>query len=198
MCQEDRSTSTTAVTFSGSSLLNTQSSELGGDRDLSLCHRPRKTKITQSHRPSKLETKQGQSQKSSKAEATRSQSSSKTEAMKGQSWRPSKIKATQGPRQKPKTKATQGPRQRPRRAKAAYGWGWGPSKADGTQGRCWGLNRSSSKTFYGSSGSLSNNEVTRGQCRRPNMMTKAVQSWSQSTSTSSSKTQLTWGLRPES
>lgn len=98
ICQEYRRTSTTAVTFSGSSLLKTQSSELGSDRDLSLCHSPRKTKTTQSHRPSKLEAMQGHSHKSSRTEAAQSQSSSKTEAMKGQSWRPSRTKATQGPR----------------------------------------------------------------------------------------------------
>ncbi|XP_057355043.1 tetratricopeptide repeat protein 16 [Manis pentadactyla] len=98
ICQEYRRTSTTAVTFSGSSLLKTQSSELGSDRDLSLCHSPRKTKTTQSHRPSKLEAMQGHSHKSSRMEAAQSQSSSKTEAMKGQSWRPSRTKATQGPR----------------------------------------------------------------------------------------------------
>lgn len=71
VCQEYRRTSTTAVTFSGSSLLETQSSELGSDKDLSLWS-------TQSHRPSKLEAMQGHSHKSSRTEAAQSQSSSNT------------------------------------------------------------------------------------------------------------------------
>ncbi|KAB1280357.1 Tetratricopeptide repeat protein 16 [Camelus dromedarius] len=194
--QEYRSTSTTAVTFSDSSLLRTQSSDLGYNReDLSLSHSPRKSKYaqgqsrrpggteaTQSRRPSRTEAAQAESQRPSKTEATQvqSQSPSKTDAT--QNWRPSGIKASQGPRQKfNKTKATQGSKQRFRKAKGACGWSWGFRKADATQDQSWGLIQSASKTktFDDPSWSPCNTEVTQGQgqSQRPSK-SKASQSWS--------------------
>lgn len=175
-CQDYKSSSATALTSSDSSLLKTQSSDLLDSReDLNLDHSPRKTKATedQSRRPSKTEVAQGQSCSSSQTEAT------------------------QCPRQKPnETKATRGPRQRFRKAKGAHGQSWGPSKA-ATQGQCWGLIRSSSKTkdFCDPSWSASNIEATQGQHQMPSK-TKTAQSWSQSTSPDSSKTEVTRGLSP--
>ncbi|XP_039085389.1 tetratricopeptide repeat protein 16 isoform X1 [Hyaena hyaena] len=175
-CQDYKSSSATALTSSDSSLLKTQSSDLLDSReDLNLGHSPRKTKATedQSRRPSKTEVAQGQSCSSSQTEAT------------------------QCPRQKPnETKATRGPRQRFRKAKGAHGQSWGPSKA-ATQGQCWGLIRSSSKTkdFCDPSWSPSNIEATQGQHQTPSE-TKTAQSWSQSTSPDSSKTEVTRGLSP--
>ncbi|KAF0878785.1 TTC16 protein, partial [Crocuta crocuta] len=172
-CQDYKSSSATALTSSDSSLLKTQSSDLLDSReDLNLGHSPRKTKATedQSRRPSKTEVAQGQSCSSSQTEAT------------------------QCPRQKPnETKATRGPRQRFRKAKGAHGQSWGPSKA-ATQGQCWGLIRSSSKTkdFCDPSWSPSNIEATQGQHQTPSE-TKTAQSWSQSTSPDSSKTEVTRG-----
>ncbi|XP_031306381.1 LOW QUALITY PROTEIN: tetratricopeptide repeat protein 16 [Camelus dromedarius] len=212
--QEYRSTSTTAVTFSDSSLLRTQSSDLGYNReDLSLSHSPRKSKYaqgqsrrpggteaTQSRRPSRTEAAQAESQRPSKTEATQvqSQSPSKTDAT--QNWRPSGIKASQGPRQKfNKTKATQGSKQRFRKAKGACGWSWGFRKADATQDQSWGLIQSASKTktFDDPSWSPCNTEVTQGQgqSQRPSK-SKAPRAGAQSVSPGSSKTKVTGGLSP--
>ncbi|XP_032980050.1 tetratricopeptide repeat protein 16 isoform X1 [Rhinolophus ferrumequinum] len=138
-CQEYRSSSASTVAFSDSSLLKTQSSDLGKE-DLSLGWSPRKTKATRdpSWRPTKTEATQDPRQK------------------------PSKTEATQSPKQKPnKTKATQGPRQRVRKAKLAHGRSWGPSKAAAMHGQSSGLIRSSSKTktFSDPSWSPSNTEA---------------------------------------
>ncbi|XP_004048686.3 tetratricopeptide repeat protein 16 isoform X1 [Gorilla gorilla gorilla] len=163
ICQEYRSTSATAVTFSDSSLLKTQFSDSGNNRE-ALSHGPRKIKATQGQRQSlsKTEATQSQRQNSSKTKATihkrnssktkatqsqrrnssktratqgQGQSSSKTEATQSQKQSSSEIEATQGPRQEPsKTKTTRSPRQRPRKVKAARGRSWRPSKVDATQG----------------------------------------------------------------
>ncbi|XP_070107544.1 tetratricopeptide repeat protein 16 isoform X2 [Equus caballus] len=102
ICQEYRSTSATTVTFSDSSVLKTQSSDLENNcGDLSLNRSPRKNK-----------TAQGQSRRPSKTEANQSQSwrPSKTEANQSQSWRPSKTEASQHRGRRPsKTEASQGP-----------------------------------------------------------------------------------------
>ncbi|XP_015449786.1 tetratricopeptide repeat protein 16 [Pteropus alecto] len=154
--QEYRSTSVTTVTFSDSSLLKTQSSDLGNNRDLSLSHGPRKAKAAwgQSQRSSKTEAAQGQSQRSSKTEATQGQSrrSSKTEATQGQSRRSSKTEATQGQSQrsskteamesqsqKPsKTEAIHTPRQKTNKTKATQGPRQRLRKARVAHGRSWG------------------------------------------------------------
>ncbi|XP_074218376.1 tetratricopeptide repeat protein 16 isoform X5 [Camelus bactrianus] len=170
--QEYRSTSTTAVTFSNSSLLRTQSSDLGYNReDLSLSHSPRKSKYAQ-----------GQSWRPGGTEATQSRRPSKTEAAHVQSQRPSRTEAAQAESQRPsKTEATQGSKQRFRKAKGACGWSWGFRKADATQDQSWGLIQSASKTktFDDPSWSPCNTEVTQGQgqSQRPSK-SKASQSWS--------------------
>ncbi|XP_029775358.1 tetratricopeptide repeat protein 16 isoform X3 [Suricata suricatta] len=213
-----KSTSATAVTSSSSSLLKTQSSDLlENEEDLNLSRSPRKTEATkgQSQRPSKTEAAQGQDRRPRKTAATQGQDRRprKTAATQGQGRRPSttedeeaqgqncsssQTEATQCPRQKPnKTKDTRGPRQRFRKAKGAHGQSWGPSKA-ATQGQCWGLIRSSSKTkdFYGPSWSTSNTKATQGQCQMPDEI-ETPQSWSpQSTSSDSSKMEVTRGQSP--
>nr|XP_031533072.1 tetratricopeptide repeat protein 16 [Vicugna pacos] len=180
-CQEYKSTSTTAVTFSDSSLLRTQSSDLGDNReDLNLSHSPRKSKYAQgqSWRPSGTEATQ--SRRPGGTKAAQSQRPGGTKA--AQSQRPGGIEAAQGPRQKfNKTKATQGSKQRFRKAKGAYGWNWGFRKADATQDQSWGLIQSSSKTktFYDRSWSPCNTEVTQGQGQsQRSSKSKASQSWS--------------------
>ncbi|XP_054357320.1 tetratricopeptide repeat protein 16 isoform X2 [Pongo pygmaeus] len=213
ICQEYRSTSATAVTFSDSSLLKTQSSDSGNNRE-ALSHGPRKIKATQGQRQSfsKTEATQSQRQNSSKTKATiqkrnssktkatqgQGQSSSKTEATQGQRQSSREIEATQGPRQEPSnTKTTRSPRQRPRKVKAARGRSWRPSKVDATQGRSRGLLRSSTKTeaFYDSNWSLSKTEDAQGQGQRPSKA-EAAQGKSQGRSSTSSKADSTWGPSP--
>ncbi|XP_043421859.1 tetratricopeptide repeat protein 16 isoform X2 [Prionailurus bengalensis] len=196
-CQEYRSTSGTAVTSSVSSLLKTQSSDLlENGEDLKLSHRPRENEAArgQSRRPSQTAAAQGQSRRPSEMKAPQGQGQrpSKTEAAQGQSGSSSETEATRCARRKPnKTKAARGPRQRFRKTKVAHGHSWGPSKA-ATQGQCWGLIRSPSKTkdFYDPSWSPSSTEATQGQCQKPSK-TDAAQSLSQSTSPGSSKTEVT-------
>ncbi|XP_019672139.2 tetratricopeptide repeat protein 16 isoform X6 [Felis catus] len=196
-CQEYKSTSGTAVTSSISSLLKTQSSDLlENGEDLKLSHRPRENEAArgQSRRPSQTAAAQGQSRRPSEMKAAQGQGQrpSKTEAAQGQSGSSSETEATQCARRKPnKTKAARGPRQRFRKTKVAHGHSWGPSKA-ATQGQCWGLIRSPSKTkdFYDPSWSPSSTEATQGQCQKPSK-TDAAQSLSQSTSPGSSKTEVT-------
>ncbi|XP_032020647.1 tetratricopeptide repeat protein 16 [Hylobates moloch] len=188
ICQEYRSTSATAVTFSDSSLLKTQSSDSGNNRE-ALSHGPRKIKATQ-----------GQRQSLSKTEATQSQrrNSSKTKATQSQGQSSSKTKATQSQGQSSsKTKATQSPRQRPRKVKAACGRSWRPSKVDATQGQSRGLLRSSTKTeaFYDSNWSLSKTEDAQGQGQKPSKA-EAAQGKSQAMSSTSSKAESTWGPSP--
>ncbi|XP_063491866.1 tetratricopeptide repeat protein 16 isoform X2 [Symphalangus syndactylus] len=188
ICQEYRSTSATAVTFSDSSLLKTQSSDSGNNRE-ALSHGPRKIKATQ-----------GQRQSLSKTEATQSQrrNSSKTKATQSQRRNSSKTKATQSQRRNSsKTKTTRSPRQRPRKVKAACGRSWRPSKVDATQGQSRGLLQSSTKTeaFYDSNWSLSKTKDAQGQGQRPSKA-EAAQGKSQGMSSTSSKAKSTWGPSP--
>ncbi|KAB0406891.1 hypothetical protein E2I00_002020 [Balaenoptera physalus] len=146
VCQEYGSTSTTVVTFSDSSLLRTQSSDLGDKReDLSLSHSPRKTKSTPGHsqRPSEPEAIQVQSQRPSRTEAdqVQSQRPSRTEAIRVQSQRPSRTEAALSQRPS-RTK----PAQRLRKAKGAHGQSWRPRKAGATQDWSWRLIQSPSNT----------------------------------------------------
>uniref|UniRef100_A0A452FKP4 Tetratricopeptide repeat domain 16 n=1 Tax=Capra hircus TaxID=9925 RepID=A0A452FKP4_CAPHI len=209
MGQEYRSTSTTVVTVSDSSLLRTQSSDSGDSRkDLSLNHSPRETKSTPGHhqRPSKTEVALIQSQRPSKTDRSsttdatqiQSQRPSKTDAAQIQSQRPSRTEAAWSPRQKlNKTQATQGSRRRLRKSKGADGQSWRLRKAAATQDQSWRMIQSPSKinTSYDSSWSPSNTEATKGQAQsqRPSQ-SKAAQS--QSTSPGSSKTEVPWRLNP--
>ncbi|XP_030673716.1 tetratricopeptide repeat protein 16 isoform X2 [Nomascus leucogenys] len=214
ICQEYRSTSATAVTLSDSSLLKTQSSDSGNNRE-ALSHGPRKIKATQGQRQSlskteatqsqrrnssKTKATQGQGQSSSKTNATQSQrrNSSKTNATQNQGQSSSKTKATQSQRRNSsKTKTTRSPRQRPRKVKAACGRSWRPSKVDATQSQSRGLLRSSTKTeaFYDSNWSLSKTEDAQGQGQRPSKA-EAAQGKSQGMSSTSSKAESTWGPSP--
>uniref|UniRef100_G1S6R8 Tetratricopeptide repeat domain 16 n=1 Tax=Nomascus leucogenys TaxID=61853 RepID=G1S6R8_NOMLE len=214
ICQEYRSTSATAVTLSDSSLLKTQSSDSGNNRE-ALSHGPRKIKATQGQRQSlskteatqsqrrnssKTKATQGQGQSSSKTKATQSQrrNSSKTKATQNQGQSSSKTKATQSQRRNSsKTKTTRSPRQRPRKVKAACGRSWRPSKVDATQSQSRGLLRSSTKTeaFYDSNWSLSKTEDAQGQGQRPSKA-EAAQGKSQGMSSTSSKAESTWGPSP--
>ncbi|XP_061056941.1 tetratricopeptide repeat protein 16 [Eubalaena glacialis] len=131
-CQEYGSTSTTVVTFSDSSLLRTQSSDLGDKReDLSLSHSPRKTKSTPGHsqRPSEPEAIQVQSQRPSRTEAiqVQSQRPSRTEAIRVQSQRPSRTEAALSQRPS-RTEANQVQSQRPSRTEAALSQSQRPSR----------------------------------------------------------------------
>ncbi|XP_058380664.1 tetratricopeptide repeat protein 16 [Diceros bicornis minor] len=192
--QEYRSTSATAVTFSDSSLLKTQSSDLGNNReDLSPNHSPRKTKAArgQSQRPSTTETMQGQSQRPNKTQAMQSQSQrpSKTEAMQSQSQRPSKTQAMQSQSQRPsKTGAMQSQSQRPSKTQAAQGQSKRPSKTEaaGDQSQ----RPSTTEAAWGQSQSPSKMEAAQGQSQRPNK-TEAAQGQSRRPS----KTKATQGPR---
>ncbi|XP_005881518.1 PREDICTED: tetratricopeptide repeat protein 16 [Myotis brandtii] len=204
-CQEYRSTSATPVPLtSDSSLLRTQSSDLGNDReDSSLNLSPtdrgqsqlfRKTEVTrsQSQKPSKAEATQGPRQRPTKTEATQGprQRPTKTEATQGPRQKPTKTEATQSPRQKPtKTEATQGPRQRLRKTKVVHRRS--PVKAEATRGRTRGLIRSSSKTKSDDdpSWSPSNTEDTQGEGQWL-VMAKVLENWNQSPSPESSKTDV--------
>ncbi|XP_033047618.1 tetratricopeptide repeat protein 16 isoform X2 [Trachypithecus francoisi] len=213
ICQEYRSTSATAMTFSDSSLLKTQSSGSGNNRE-ALSHGSRKIKDIQGQRQSLSKTQATQSQRqtfskttatvhrrnSSKTKATQGQGrcSSKTEATQDKRQSSSEIKTTQGPRQEAsKTKTTRSPRQRPRKVKAARGRSWRPSKVDATQGRSRGLLRSSTKTeaFYDSNWSLSKTEDVQGQGQRTSKA-EAAQGKSRGMSSTSSKAESTWGPSP--
>uniref|UniRef100_A0A8C6EFY5 Tetratricopeptide repeat domain 16 n=1 Tax=Moschus moschiferus TaxID=68415 RepID=A0A8C6EFY5_MOSMO len=218
--QEYRSTSTTVVTVSDSSLLRTQSSDSGDSRkDPSLNHSPRESKSTpgQSQRPSKTDTAQIQSQSPSKMEAAiQNQRPSKTEAVLSRSQRPSRTEATLIHSQRPsKTDTTQIQNQRPSRTEAA----WSPRqklnktqatqdsrkrlrKSKGTRGLSWRLRKAAAtqdqspskiNTSYDSRWSPSNTQATKGQAQsqRPSQ-SKAAQS--QRASPGSSKTEVTWGL----
>ncbi|XP_057580766.1 tetratricopeptide repeat protein 16 isoform X1 [Hippopotamus amphibius kiboko] len=152
ICQEYRSTSTTAVTSSDSSLLRTHSSDLGDNReDLSLNHSPRKTKSipghsqraseteaahVQSRRPSETEAAQVQSQRPSRTEAAQVQNQrpSETEATHIQSRRPSRTEAAQVQSwRSSKTEAAHVQSQRPSRTEAAQTQNQGPSRTEATQ-----------------------------------------------------------------
>ncbi|XP_030782308.1 LOW QUALITY PROTEIN: tetratricopeptide repeat protein 16-like, partial [Rhinopithecus roxellana] len=213
ICQEYRSTSATAMTFSDSSLLKTQSSDSGNNRE-ALSHGSRKIKDIQGQRQSLSKTQATQSQRqtfskttatvhrrnSSKTKATQGQGrrSSKTEATQGKRQSSSEIETTQGPRQEPsKTKTTRSPRQRPRKIKAVCGRSWRPSKVDATQGRSRGLLRSSTKTeaFYDSNWSLSKTEDVQGQGQRTSKA-EAAQGKSRGMNSTSSKAESTWGPSP--
>nr|XP_058928545.1 tetratricopeptide repeat protein 16 [Kogia breviceps] len=150
VCQEYGSTSTTVATFSDSSLLRTQSSDSGDQReDLCLSHSPRKTKSPPGHspRPSEPEAIQVQSQRPSKTEATRSPRPSGTEATR--SRRPSGTEATQGHSQRPsRTEAALS--QRPSRTKPAQVQSQRPSRTEATR-----------------SPRPSGTEATQGQSQRP-------------------------------
>ncbi|XP_010855270.1 PREDICTED: tetratricopeptide repeat protein 16 [Bison bison bison] len=137
--QEYRSTSTTVVTVSDSSLLRTQSSDSGDSRkDLSLNHSPRETKSTPGHhqRPSKTEAALIHSQRPSKTDTSQIQSQrpSKTDTAQIQSQRPSKMDATQIQSQRPsKTDTTQIQSQRPSKMDATQIRSQRPSKTDTAQ-----------------------------------------------------------------
>ncbi|KAM9207684.1 tetratricopeptide repeat protein 16 [Dugong dugon] len=186
ICQEYRSTSATAVTFSDSSQLKTQSSDSRTNvEDKSLSQSPSKTKAALGLRWSlgKTEDSQGPRQMPSKTEGTQDprQRHSKTEDTQGPRQKPSKTKETHGPGQRPsktedtqdpshrpsKSKDTQGPRWKLRKAKTAQGRSWRPSKFP-THGHTWGLNQSSSKTkdFSDLSLSPSKTAVTQGGKQR--------------------------------
>ncbi|XP_004375882.1 tetratricopeptide repeat protein 16 [Trichechus manatus latirostris] len=186
ICQEYRSTSATAVTFSDSSQLKTQSSDSWTNvEDKSLSQSPSKTKAALGPRWSlgKTEDSQGPRQMPSKTEGTQDprQRHSKTEDTQGPRQKPSKTKETHGPGQRPsktedtqdpshrpsKSKDTQGPRWKLRKAKTAQGRSWRPSKFP-THGHTWGLNQSSSKTkdFSDLSLSPSKTNVTQGGKQR--------------------------------
>ncbi|XP_006835038.1 PREDICTED: tetratricopeptide repeat protein 16 [Chrysochloris asiatica] len=174
-CQEYRSTSTTPLTFSSSSMLKIHSSDSGANG--------KKTRLTESHskgwslgktqdsqgsrqRPSKTEDTQGSGwrvsktknpqssgRRSSKAEDAHGSGrrSSKTKDTHSSGQRTSKTEDSQGPgwqagkTEDTQTKDTQGPRRRLRKVRAAHGRRWGPSKFP-THGQTWGLSRSCSKT----------------------------------------------------
>uniref|UniRef100_A0A8C3WLW5 Tetratricopeptide repeat domain 16 n=1 Tax=Catagonus wagneri TaxID=51154 RepID=A0A8C3WLW5_9CETA len=189
--REYRSTSTTAVTSSDSSLLRTQSSDLEGNgedpslsqtarkprhpQSRSQSQRPSGTEAAQGHsqRPSRTEAAQGQSQRPSGTETNQNQRPSRTEAAQGQSQRPSGTEAAQnqrssgteaaeGPRQKlTKAKATQGSRQQFRKAKGAHGWSWGLRKADQSQRSIQSPGKI--KAFRDPNWSLHDPEATQGQ-----------------------------------
>ncbi|XP_055255051.1 tetratricopeptide repeat protein 16 [Moschus berezovskii] len=137
--QEYRSTSTTVVTVSDSSLLRTQSSDSGDSRkDPSLNHSPRESKSTPGHhrRPSKMDTAQIQSQRPSKTDTAQiqSQSPSKMEAALIHSQRLSKMDTAQIQNQRPsKTEAVLSRSQRPSRTEATFIHSQRPSKTDTTQ-----------------------------------------------------------------
>ncbi|CAK6433596.1 unnamed protein product [Pipistrellus nathusii] len=178
--QEYRSSSTTAVLTSDSSLLKTPSSELENDKEdvspsgssikevfWAQTQLVSKTGAMQSQsqgqKPTETEATQGPRQEPTKAKATQGprQKPSKTEATQGPRQEPTKAKATQGPRQKPnKTEATQGPKPRLRKTKAVHRRGTIKAK-----GWISGLLRSSSKimTDDDPSPSPSKTEVTQGQ-----------------------------------
>nr|KAF6488189.1 tetratricopeptide repeat domain 16 [Rousettus aegyptiacus] len=175
--QEYRSTSVTTVTLSDSSLLKTQSSDLGNNRDLSLSHGPRKTKAAwgQSQKSSKTEAAQGQSQRSSKTEAAKGQSQkfSKTEATQGQGQRSIKTEAARGQgRRSSKTEATQGQSRKSSKMEAARGQSRKSSKMEAARGQ----SRRSSKTEVMESQSQkpSKNEAIHTPRQKPNK-TKATQ-----------------------
>uniref|UniRef100_A0A8C8Z484 Tetratricopeptide repeat domain 16 n=1 Tax=Prolemur simus TaxID=1328070 RepID=A0A8C8Z484_PROSS len=167
-CQEYRSTSATAVTFSDSSLLKTQSSDSGNNReDLHLSHSPRKAKASQGprQRPSKTETTQGQSRRPRKIKATQSprQRLRKSRAAHGQNWRSSKADATQG----------WGLIRSPSKTKTSLDLDWSPQKPEATQGQ----------------------SQSQRQSQRPSKA-QTAQSWSQSASSSSNNAESTWGPSP--
>ncbi|XP_068408049.1 tetratricopeptide repeat protein 16 isoform X1 [Eschrichtius robustus] len=220
VCQEYGSTSTTVVTFSDSSLLRTQSSDLGDKReDLSLSHSPRKTKSTPGHsqRPSEPEAIQVQSQRPSRTEAIRVQSQrpSRTEAIRVQSQRPSRTEADQVHSQRPsrteairvqsqrpsRTEADQVQSQRPSRTEAALSQrpsrtkpaqvqSRRPSKTEATRSR----RPSGTEATQGSRQRLRKAKGAHGQSWRPRKA-GATQDWSWRLIQSPSNTQTTQGLR---
>ncbi|XP_020730578.2 tetratricopeptide repeat protein 16 isoform X3 [Odocoileus virginianus] len=136
--QEYRSTSTTVVTVSDSSLLRTPSSDSGDSRKgLSLNHSPRETKSTPGHhqRPSRTEATLIQSQRASKTEATliHSQRPSKMEVTQIQNQRPSMIEATLIHSQRPsKMDTAQIQSQRPSKTEATFIHSQRPSRMEAT------------------------------------------------------------------
>ncbi|XP_008509647.2 tetratricopeptide repeat protein 16 isoform X1 [Equus przewalskii] len=195
ICQEYRSTSATTVTFSDSSVLKTQSSDLENNcGDLSLNRSPRKNKTAQgqSRRPSKTEANQSQSWRPSKTEANQSQSwrPSKTEASQHRGRRPSKTEASQGQSRRPsKTEASQGQSRRPSKTEAAQGQSRRPSKTEASQSQS--RRPSKMEATQGQSRRPSKTEATQGQSRRPSKM-EAAQGQCQRPS----KSQVTSGLSP--
>nr|XP_008509653.1 PREDICTED: tetratricopeptide repeat protein 16 isoform X2 [Equus przewalskii] len=171
ICQEYRSTSATTVTFSDSSVLKTQSSDLENNcGDLSLNRSPRKNKTAQgqSRRPSKTEANQSQSWRPSKTEASqhRGRRPSKTEASQGQSRRPSKTEASQSQSRRPsKMEATQGQSRRPSKTEATQGQSRRPSKMEAAQGQC--QRPSKSQVTSGLSPSLSKIQAVQGPGQDP-------------------------------
>ncbi|MXQ80947.1 hypothetical protein E5288_WYG012829 [Bos mutus] len=163
--QEYRSTSTTVVTVSDSSLLRTQSSDSGDSRkDLSLNHSPRETKSTPGHhqRPSKTEAALIHSQRPSKTDTSQIQSQrpSKTDTAQIQSQRPSKMEAALIHSQRPsKTDTTQIQSQRPSKTDTTQIQSQRPSKMDATQIR----SQRPSKT-----------DTTQIQSQRPSKMEAAL------------------------
>ncbi|KAJ8792520.1 hypothetical protein J1605_019739 [Eschrichtius robustus] len=196
VCQEYGSTSTTVVTFSDSSLLRTQSSDLGDKReDLSLSHSPRKTKSTPGHsqRPSEPEAIQVQSQRPSRTEAIRVQSQrpSRTEAIRVQSQRPSRTEADQVHSQRPsRTEAIRVQSQRPSRTEADQVQSQRPSRTEAALSQ----RPSRTKPAQGSRQRLRKAKGAHGQSWRPRKA-GATQDWSWRLIQSPSNTQTTQGLR---
>lgn len=142
-CQEYRSSSASTVTFSDSSLLKTQSSDLGNKEDLSLGRSPRKTKAArdQSWRPTKTEATQGPRQKPNKTKATQGprQRLRKAKLAHGRSGGPSKAAAMQGQswgliRSSSKTKTSSDPSLSPSNTEAPQSISPGSSKMEATKG----------------------------------------------------------------
>lgn len=133
MCQEYRSSSTTTVAFSDSSLLKTQSSDSENKEDLSVGQSPRKTKAAQdqSQRPSKTKATQGPRPKPNKTKATQGprQRLRKAKVAHGRSWGPSKAAAAaQG--------QSWGLVRSSSKTKTFYDPGGSPSNTESTQSQC--------------------------------------------------------------
>uniref|UniRef100_A0A8C0CID8 Tetratricopeptide repeat domain 16 n=1 Tax=Balaenoptera musculus TaxID=9771 RepID=A0A8C0CID8_BALMU len=216
VCQEYGSTSTTVVTFSDSSLLRTQSSDLGDKRE-DLSQRPSRTEAirVQSQRPSRTEADQVQSQRPSRTEAALSQRPSRTEAIRVQSQRPSRTEADQVQSQRPsrteairvqsqrpsRTEAIRVQSQRPSRTEAALSQrpsrtkpaqvqSRRPSKTEATRSR----RPSGTEATQGSRQRLRKAKGAHGQSWRPRKA-GATQDWSWRLIQSPSNTQTTQGLR---
>ncbi|XP_077001791.1 tetratricopeptide repeat protein 16 isoform X2 [Tamandua tetradactyla] len=197
ICREYRSTSATAVAFSSSSLLKTQSSDSGINRE-----GPSRRKS-----PCKTEATQGTQRQMKKAKATRcwrqgsskaiyaqdhrwglNRSSSKTKDFYDSSQSSSKTETAQRSSQRPKkTKATQGSSQRPSKTETALRTSQRPSKTEATQGS----NQRPSKTESAQDQSQGSSKFKTAQNRdhRPSKA-KAAQGQSCGLSQSSSKTKV--------
>ncbi|KAM8804004.1 tetratricopeptide repeat protein 16 [Rhynchonycteris naso] len=142
ICQEyPNSSATTTVTFSDSSPLKTQSSDLEDNREdlsLSLSLGEIKAAWGQGQRPSETEVTRGQGQRPSETEATQGQGQrpSETEVTRGQGQRPSETEVTRGQGQRPsETEAARAQGQRPSETEATRGQGQRPSETEAARGQ---------------------------------------------------------------